>query len=126
MSAEELHKYAWAIVCPLFLVAQKEAATQYRQLAGAGSEQASSDLKHIIPAAHQGRVETLFVTVGIQRWGSLSLDTNVVQLHEEAEPGSEDLLDLAAVQTLLNRGTVYAVEPEKMPDEAALAAVFRY
>jgi hypothetical protein len=124
LSAEELHECAWAIVRPLFLVAQKEAATHYRQLAGAGSEQASSDLKDIIPAAHQGRVETLFVAVGIQRWGSFSLDTNVVQLHEEPEHGSEDLLDFAAVQTLLNGGTVYAVEPEKMPHKAS--AVFRY
>jgi len=47
-------------------------------------------------------------------------------LHEEAKPGDEDLLDLAAVQTLLNGGTVYAVELEKVPDGASLAAVFRY
>jgi hypothetical protein len=26
----------------------------------------------------------------------------------------------------LNGGTVYAVEPEKVPDQALLAAVFRY
>jgi hypothetical protein len=26
----------------------------------------------------------------------------------------------------LNGGTVYAVEPEKVPDDAPLAAVFRY
>jgi hypothetical protein len=126
LSAEELHKYAWAIVHPHFFVAQEEAATRYRQLVGAGSEQASNDLKDIIPAAHQGRVETLFVAVGIQRWGSFSLDTNLVRLHEESEHGSEDLLDFAAVHTLLNGGTVYSVEPEKMPHKASLAAVFRY
>jgi len=126
LSAEELHKYAWDIVRPLFMVAQKEAAAQYRRLAGVGSEQVSNDLGEIIPAAHQGRVETLFVAVGVQQWGSLDLGTNVVQLHEEAEPSSEDLLDLAAVQTLLNGGTVFAVEPERMPDETSLAAVFRY
>jgi len=47
-------------------------------------------------------------------------------VHEEAEPGDEDLLDFAAMQTLLNGGIVYAVEPQKVPDEALLAAVFRY
>jgi hypothetical protein len=36
------------------------------------------------------------------------------------------LLEFAAIQTLLNGGTVYAVEPEKMPDTKSLAAVFRY
>jgi hypothetical protein len=126
LRTDELHKCAWAIVHPLLLAAQKEAAAQYRQLAGAGSEQASNNLKKVVPAAYYGRVETLFVAVGLQQWGSFDPDTNVMQLHEEAEHGGEDLLDFAAVQTLLNGGTVYAVEPEKMPDEAALAAVFRY
>ena len=40
--------------------------------------------------------------------------------------GDEDLLEFAAIQTLLNRGTVYVVEPEKMPDIESLAAVLRY
>jgi len=40
---------------PLFLTAQKGAADQYRQLAGAGSEQTSNDLKEIIPAAYHGQ-----------------------------------------------------------------------
>lgn len=35
-------------------------------------------------------------------------------------------LDATAIHTLLNGGTVYAVEPEKVPDNAPLAAVFRY
>jgi hypothetical protein len=126
MSADELHEPAWAIVQPLFLRAQKQAAAQYRQLAGADSEQASSDLKEVVPAAYHGRVETLFVAVGLQQWGTFDPATNVVQLHEEAEPGDEDLLDLVAAYTLLNRGTVYAVEPEKVPDNARLVAVFRY
>jgi hypothetical protein len=30
----------------------------------------------------------------------------------------EDLLDLAALHTLLNSGTVYAVEPEQVPGVA--------
>jgi hypothetical protein len=126
LRAEELHQQAWAIVQPLFMAAQKEAVAQYRQLAGAGSERASNDLKEIVPAAYHGRVETLFVTVGLQQWGTFDPETNAVQLHSKAKPGDEDLLDFVAVHTLLNGGTAYAVEPEKVPAEALLAAVFRY
>lgn len=126
LRAEELHERAWAIVQPLFLTTQEEAAARYRQLAGAGSEQASNDLKEVVPAAYHGRVETLFVAVGLQQWGTFDPATNAVQLHREVKPGDEDLLDFAAVHTLLNGGTVYAVEPEKVPDEVPLAAVFRY
>jgi hypothetical protein len=124
--AEELHERAWAIVQPLFLAEQEEAAAQYRQRAGAGNEQASNKLKEVVPAAYHGRVETLFIAVGFQQWGTFDPATNTLQVHEEAEPGDEDLLDFAAIQTLLNSGTVYAVEPQKVPDETLLAAVFRY
>jgi hypothetical protein len=126
LRAEELHEQAWAIVQPYFQKAQEEAAAQYRQLAGAGSAQASSDLKEVVPAAYHGRVETLFVAVGTHQWGTFDPDTDVVRLHEKAEAGDEDLLDFVAVQTLANRGSVYAIEPEKVPDGALLAAVFRY
>jgi hypothetical protein len=68
----------------------------------------------------------LFVAVGVQQWGSFNPETSTIDLHPEAQPGDEDLLNAAAIQTLLNGGTVYAVEPEKVPDEAPLAAVFRY
>lgn len=126
LRAEELHERAWPILQPLFLEARKEAAAQYRQLAGAGSEQASSDLKEVVPAAYVGRVGTLFVALHTQKWGTFDADTHEVRLHGEEAPGDEDLLDLAAVHTLVNGGAVYAVEPEKVPDGAPLAAVFRY
>jgi hypothetical protein len=33
---------------------------------------------------------------------------------------------VAAVQTLLQGGTIYVVEPEQMPAAAEVAAIFRY
>ena len=36
-------------------------------------------------------------------------------LHKKEKTGDEDLLEFAAIQTLLNGGTVYLVEPEKRP-----------
>jgi|GEM_PF-5717218 hypothetical protein len=66
----------------------------------------------------------IFLTSGVFRNPGIS--TATVDLHSEAELGDEDLLDAAATHTLLNGGTVYAVEPEKVPDQALLAAVFRY
>jgi hypothetical protein len=39
---------------------------------------------------------------------------------------SRDLLEVAALQTFLNGGTLFMLDPEKMPDAGDLAAVFRY
>ncbi len=124
LSPRELHNRAWATVRPLFLKAQEEAANRYRELAG--TEKASAELEKVLPAAYFGRVETLFVALGQQRWGTFDPDPGEIRLHHEAEPGDQDLLDFAAVHTLLNGGTVYALELGEVPDRAPLAAVFRY
>lgn len=124
LSAKELHEQAWAIAQPYFQQAQQEAVAQYKDLRDA--EQASKDIREIVPAAHYGRVDTLFVAIGLQQWGTFDPATNTIHLQEEAEPGNEDVLDSAAVQTLLHGGTVYAMKPEKMPDGVPLAAIFRY
>ncbi len=124
MSTQELHEEAWAIVEPCFQKKQQEAAARYRQLIGTGLT--SNDVKEAVPAAFQGRIELLFVTINLQQWGTYDPNTNTVHSHRKTEPGDDDLLDLAAVQTLLNGGTVYAVNAKKMPDKAPLAAVFRY
>ena len=100
------------------------AAEQYQTLAA--TERAAADITEIVPAAHFGRVETLFTPVGQQQWGQFDAQTGQVQLYETAEPNAVDLLDSAAVQTLLNGGTVYAVNPKEIPDDAAVTAVFRY
>ena len=124
LKPEELQAQAWEIVEPIFLQEQQEAIAHYKELTATG--RTSTDIKEAVPAAYFGRVDQLFVAVGVQKWGSFNPETSTIDLHPEAQPGDEDLLNAAAIQTLLNGGTVYAVEPEKVPDEAPLAAVFRY
>lgn len=124
LESEELHAQAWPIVESFFTQDQQQAMDQYQELVGIG--QASNDLKEVVSAAYYGRVAQLFVAVGQQQWGSFDPQVDQLQIHVEAEPGDEDLLNSAAVQTLLNGGTVYAVEPENVPEKASLAAVFRY
>lgn len=121
---EELHREAWAIVEPYFAQSQQAAIDHYRELAGTGKT--STALEEAVSAAYYGRVDQLFVAIGMQQWGTFDPDANAIDLHSEPQPGDEDLLDAAAIQTLLNGGTVYAVEPGQVPDDAPLAAVFRY
>jgi hypothetical protein len=126
LTVEQLHEQASAIVRPIFQARRKAAAERCETLLGSCSQQASADVKEIVPAAYHGRIETLFVAVGIQQWGYSDPYTDAVHVHKEAEPGDEDLLDLAAVQTLSNAGKVHVVEPESIPGDTLLAAEFRY
>ncbi len=124
LGLEELHKKAWPLVQPFFMQRQEQAAAQYYQLSE--TEKATTDIEEVVKAAHEGRVTDLFVALGVQVRGSFERNTNTVHIDEGTGIGDEDLLDLAAIQTILNGGTVYAVEPEQVPDHGLLAAVFRY
>ncbi len=124
LSEEEVHREAWAVVRPHFLKARREAVARYEQLAGTG--QTSVDLREVVPAAYYGRVDVLFAAAGARRWGVFDPGTGGTRLHEEADFGDGDLLDFAAVQTLLNKGTVYILNSKDMPGGAAVASVLRY
>jgi hypothetical protein len=124
LSVDELRTMAWRLVEPIFRQAQAEARATYKRYAE--TEQASDDLATILSAAHFGRVDTLFVTVGVQQWGTFDPKTQQLQLSEANRGDTSDLLNLAVIQTFLKGGTVYAVEAEHMPTKQPLAAVFRY
>ena len=126
LSTDELHKSAWEIVQPHFQIAQEEAVAFYQQLAGQKSKQATNTIEEILPAAIQGRVETLFVAAGVQQWGVINPVTYEIEIHDQLQPGDEHLLNLAAVQTYLKGGKVYIMETEKMPGGKNAAAVLRY
>jgi hypothetical protein len=121
---EELQEQAWAIVQPHFQQAQEGAAAQYHGLLGTG--RASSEITTIVTAAYDGRVDTLFVPIGVQHWGTFHDESRTVELHQEPVAGDEDLLDVAAMYTLMRRGTVYAVAPEQVPKPTLAAAILRY
>lgn len=124
LSAVELRERAWTIVEPYFLQAQEDAIAQYKELAD--RKKASSDICEILPAAYQGRVDCLLLATDWQQWGKFEPETQAIDVHASAELDDEELLDAAAVQTLLHDGTVYAIEPENMPNGTKLAAVLRY
>ncbi len=124
VSNEELHARAWPVVEPVFTASQDAAVEQFRQLAGTG--RASTRLDEVVRAADDGRVDTLFVGLGMRRWGRFDREQRTVALANDNGPGTEDLVDFAAIQTVLKGGTVYAVGPENVPDGDAVAAVFRY
>jgi hypothetical protein len=124
LKPEELHTQAWEIVQPDFERTKEAAINRYQELHN--TKKTANTIEQVIPAAYFQRVEALFVPVGEQVWGLFDPEANSVQMHTEHEAGDRDLLDLAALHTLTNGGTVYAVEPGEVPEDKAIAAIFRY
>jgi hypothetical protein len=128
LSADQLRDMAWEIVEPVLTAGRQKAVERYGDLLGTG--RASSRYDEILPAAHDGRIDTLFVARGVRLWGSYDEKKREARLEEnQDDQGSgrgEDLLGLAAAQTFLNGGQVYAVPQQDVPGGQAMAAVFRY
>lgn len=124
LKPEELHSQAWQIVQPIFQQSQQQAIEQFREMLGTG--QAAAELTQIVPAAHRGQIDTLFTVADEHCWGSYNLDADALELHDESQPEDSDLINLAAVQTLLQGGKVFVVDREEMPEDSPVAAIYRY
>ncbi len=120
----QLRQEAWEVVRPHFEETKQKAVGAYQRFAG--TERGSDDLDEILEAADAGRVQILLTDLNRHEWGRYDPGSGLIRLHYREEGGDEDLLDLAAVQTLLHGGIVFALCSEEMPGGCELAAVFRY
>jgi len=121
---EELHRSAWEIVHPLFEKNRLKAFKLYEQFSGNG--RASSNIEEIVKGAFNKKIESLFVNREVQLWGRYNREADEVIVDGSHNESNEELLDLAAVQTFVNNGSVFVLEQDKMPCDKPAAAVFRY
>lgn len=124
MKPEQLHEAAWPLVKPIFDRSQANAFERYQEMAAQGKT--ITDVAEAVQAAYHGRIDTIFVPVGVQVWGRADHATGEAAVHDSHQPGDEDLLDLAAVETLSRGGEILALDPEQMPDKHTVAAILRY
>jgi hypothetical protein len=124
MEEKEIHSKAWAIVEKRFQQEHNQAAERYKQLSG--TSQITAQIGEIVPAAYYGQVDHLFVNLETQVWGVFDPETRRIEFHEEARPGSRDLVDAAVAQTILNGGKVFTVTEADLPDGSAASAILRW
>ncbi len=124
-AANELHDRAWNLVENHFQQGKKDRLDQFGGFLA--YEKASNDLETIVAAAVNGRVDTLFLQNGAEAYGIFDPANQTIRLEEAKTPANVSLLNLAAIQTFLQQGTVYLLEPAEMPNEQSTAsAIFRY
>lgn len=122
----ELHDLAWPRAEALFATGHARDVARYDELRG--SSRATNDLRRVLRVARLGQVDTLFVPVGVQRWGIIDRPTGEVGSAEPGAPGAVDLLNEAAILTLKHGGAVHATSPEDTPDQglSGLNAILRW
>ena len=82
----------------------------------------STDVAAILCAAVEGRVSRLYLNQEARVYGVFDHARRAGRVNW----GEEDLLNAAAVETLLQRGLVFALPEDKMPERVAAMAFFRY
>jgi hypothetical protein len=129
MSAAEAHAEAMPVFEAQSGQGAQDAIHQFQN--AVQTPRASAHLDDILRAAAQGRVDALMLDESRFAWGQYDPITGdvVARMGYAAHPEHDDedeLMDLAASQTLLHRGTAFALPAKQMPFGLAIAAVYRY
>lgn len=124
-SDKELHKETWKELEPIFKEDQSEAQGKFKELEGTGK--ASKNIREIVPAAYFSKIDILFVSLTDKVWGEFDPKFNQANLvGDEGDEESIELLNYAAIQTILNGGKVYGLNSGQVPGGEKIAAIYRY
>jgi hypothetical protein len=125
MPIEELQQESWKIVQNQYQSNVKQALNVYYTMQDSG-EKTTQNIEMIVSSAYFKRVNTLFIAENVHVWGKFDPDDNKVNLEKTQSPENQELLNLAAVHTLLNGGNVLMLKKEEIPGNADAAAILRY
>lgn len=125
-SADELQRSAAALLEPEFRARRGAAIAACRETLGRGGDRAAATLAAIVPAAASGRVATLLVARGARRVGTFDRARGEIAFRDAPRGADDDLVDLAATETFLNRGLVHVVPADEVPGGGPAAAILRY
>lgn len=120
-----LHEQAWEKVKMFFGKEKVAKRDTFDELLS--KDQASFSTPHIVKAAAENRIDTLFVLRNEHEWGQYDLDNRSVKTAESYSVGEIDLIDFAAMQTFLYGGDVYIVDRSELSRPMAnMNAWYRY
>ncbi|MDQ3393574.1 MAG: hypothetical protein M3512_05610 [Bacteroidota bacterium] len=129
MHVKDIHSRTWELVEPNFNQEKEEIINKYNEFAGTG--RTSYDLKNIVNAAVNGRVESIFIAKDACKWGVYKEDGAElnVEIHEDYQENDDCLVSMSAVTTVLNGGKAFLVEKDELPEQsvdADVVAIYRY
>lgn len=121
----ELHKESWHLIQPYFATTKREKLEKFHEKSQ--TSKTSHQLSEIIPAAIQGKVDTLFVQKNEDLFGTFYRTKGCLILDGHKETENISLLNMAAINTFLQGGNVYFLEADEMPfKNRTMNALFRF
>lgn len=124
LSPKELHKRSWGKVESHFKKSEEEALNEYGNKVK--ENLATDELDKVIKGSVNQRIDKLFVNLEKQTWGRYDQKNDQLILDPEPTTENEDLQDFTIFNTIENKGIVYTLENDRMPNGKSMAAVFRF
>jgi len=122
---KKMHQQSWELMQDYFKKTKKYKLDIFTELYH--TPKISYDPSEIIPAAINGKIDTLFVKKGADLFGVYNKENNRVRFDDSKELTNASLLNLASIYTFMQRGNVYELDPKEMPvKEQPINAIFRY
>jgi len=119
-----LHKESWKLIRPYFEETLRNKTAGFKDQEHL--EITSHQISDILPAAENGRVDTLFIKKGADLFGTYGPKKCLI-LDSEKTTKNKSLVNKAALDTFQKGGYVYVLEQEDMPfSRRAVNALFRY
>ena len=119
MPDRTLHERAMEVVSSTFSEPLQRVVTTISECVG--TPRSSTDPRTIVQAGFEGRVLDLVIAANAEYFGVWNEETYSVEAGRR-----EELLNAAALQTILHGGRAFVLDERDMPVKAAAAAVFRF
>jgi len=121
-----LHSEAWLLLEKYFRKQREDKTRTFRKLSGSEKTAVSPD--DIVIASVEGRIDTLFVAGGKDKYGTYEAKKRKVNISGGERKGEDvSLYNFAARETLLKGGWVYISTGGEMPlENTELNAILRY
>jgi hypothetical protein len=120
-----LHEKARELLKEYFNRKRAEKVSTFEKALSDGK--ASFKEEDIIPAAINQQIDTLFIRNLEVLWGIYDKNTNKIITRDKKNGQNACLLNMAAVHTILNKGSAYLMDADKMPEPSTkLNAIFRF
>lgn len=123
-TVKELENESWEIAQSYFREEINSDIDRFNNLKG--SELISTDVSDIVKGAYFGKVDTLFVPMGFRQFGLFDANENRVEISENLNGQTVDLINYAAISAIRNGSTLYGLPQSEVPNNSGLAAIYRY
>jgi hypothetical protein len=120
-----LHELAWEKMAPIFDRERTDKINAFKQYDGTG--RTSSEIAGVLPAALEGKVDTLFAQRREDIWGIFDPEKRQVRVDDQPGPSNTSLINKAAIKTFLSGGKVFLMDADEMPNpNSKVNALYRY